>query len=199
MKDLKQKIRNDKREFRIVEDGIIADINNVGNIQSYKVNFDEIRSDEFINVKTAHPLAWLFIVSGILNVILLTTLLTEFFQTSFEQGKWIFIGALGVLIIIIGTLKEHFQQVDMKHLDANKPLSFIYTKKYKSEVDNFISQIHLDQKEFFKKTYYRIDPVLPFDVQKSRILWLYENKYIAEKEYRTILNELENKKLIDGE
>ena len=96
MKDLKQKIRNDKREFRIVEDGIIADINNVGNIQSYKVNFDEIRSDEFINVKTAHPLAWLFIVSGILNVILLTTLLTEFFQTSFEQGKWNFIGAIGV-------------------------------------------------------------------------------------------------------
>jgi uncharacterized membrane protein len=199
MKHIKQKIRSDKREFRIVEDGIIVDINNVGNIQNYKVNFNEIRRDEFINVKTAHPLAWLFILSGVLNVILLTTILTEFFQTSFEQGKWIFIGAFAVFLIIIVTLKDHFQKVDIKNLDANKPLSFIYTKKYKSEVDKFINQIHLEQKEFFKKNYYRIDAVLPFDVQKNRILWLYENKYIAENEYKAILKELENKRLIDGE
>ena len=67
------------------------------------------------------------------------------------------------------------------------------------EVDEFICQIHLAQKEYFKKVYYRVDPILPFDFQKTRILWLYENKYILENEYKVILDELENKRLIDGE
>lgn len=120
MKHLKQKIRNDKREFCIVEDGVIVDINDVGNIQNYKVNFHDIGKDEYINLKAAHPLAWLFVLSGVLNIILVTTVLTEFFQTSFEQGKWIFVGAFMVFVIIIVSLKEHFQKVSMKNLASNK-------------------------------------------------------------------------------
>ena len=52
MKHLKQKTRNDKREFCIVEDGVIVDINDVGNIQNYKVNFHDIgkaRSDNMMS------------------------------------------------------------------------------------------------------------------------------------------------------
>ena len=67
------------------------------------------------------------------------------------------------------------------------------------EVDEFICQIHLAQKEYFKKVYYRVDLFFLFDFQKTRILWLYENKYILENEYKVILDELENKRLIDGE
>lgn len=199
MKHLKQKIRNDKREFRIVEDGVIVDINDVGNIQNYKVNFHDIGKDEYINLKAAHPLAWLFVLSGVLNIILVTTVLTEFFQTSFEQGKWIFVGAFMVFVIIIASLKEHFEKVSMKNLASNKPLSFIYTKKNQSEVDAFIGEIHSEQRNFYKNMYYRIDPILPFETQKNRVLWLYENNHINENQYKTILKELENKRIIDGE
>ncbi len=199
MNILKQKIRKDKRRFEIVDDGVIVDINNLGSIQNYKVNFDEIRKDEFINIKSADTIVWLFVFSAIFNVIFLTIILTEFGNISFENGKWIFLGLMSVIIIIFGTLKDHFQKVNIKTLESNKPLNFIYTKKTSNEVDNFISQIKEKQKTFLKNLYFKVDPIIPFEVQKSRILWLYETEIISEKEYRNILSELERKKVIEGE
>ena len=199
MKTLSQKIRNNKRIFTIQEDGVLVDINNLGNIQKYKVNYDEIRKDEYVHIQSAHALVWLFIISGLFNVILFTALLTETFGWLNSYGQWVLFGGLFIFSLVVVAFKEHFQRVDLKSLDANKALSFVYTKKQRKAVDDFILQIKKAQEQYFKDKYFKIDPVIPIDIQKTRLLWLYDNQYINESEYRVVMEELEQRWLANGD
>ena len=54
------------------------------------------------------------------------------------------------------------------------------------------------KKDYFVKEYFKVDNLLPVDVQKGRIQWLYENKYVSEKDAKFILEELETKRIIGG-
>ena len=47
------------------------------------------------------------------------------------------------------------------------------------------------QIEFFRKKYFLIDPVLPYNVQYERYIWLYSNKYINENEFEVIKEDLD--------
>ena len=71
-----------------------------------------------------------------------------------------------------------------------------YRKKDEKNVDDFISKIYEAKKNFLVKQYYKIDDLLPLDTQKFRIQWLYENKYISEKETKFILEEIETQRII---
>lgn len=196
---LTQKIRKDKRSFEIVEDGVLVDIQNLNNIQKYKVNFDEIRKDEYINIKRPDPIVILFIFSAVFNAIFFSIIVTEYAQISFENSRWTVFGIFSVLIMVLIGFKEQYQKVYLKSLESNKPLNFIYTKKTTKEVDEFIYQIKAKQKEYLRKKYFKVDPIIPFETQKNRILWLYETELISAIEYEQIMTELENNRLIKGE
>ena len=43
----------------------------------------------------------------------------------------------------------------------------------------------------FRKKYFLIDPVLPYNVQYERYIWLYSNKYINENEFEVIKEDLD--------
>lgn len=193
-----QKIRKDKRSFEIVEDGVLVDIQNLNNIQRYKVNFDEIRKDEYVNIKRPDAIVVLFVFSALFNAIFLSIIVTEYAQIAFENSRWIVLGIFSFLVMILIGFKEQYQKVYLKSLESNKPLNFIYTKKTSKEVDKFINQIKSKQKEYLRKKFFKVDPIIPFETQKSRILWLYETELISAIEYEQILTELENNRLIKG-
>lgn len=66
------------------------------------------------------------------------------------------------------------------------------------EVNSFITKIKESKKDFYLKTYYKVDNLIPAHVQISRIHWLYENKYINESDAKFILDEIDSKRIIEG-
>ncbi len=198
MMTLKQKMGNDRRSFTIETDGVYVDSTDLENTQKYKVNYVEIRKDEYIYRKTAHSLFSWLCASFLLNAIFLTALLTESFSLLADYGHYVFFASLLPLIILVSVYREHFQKVELKSLDADKALTFIYTKKYGESVDAFIAEIKKAQQRYFKDKYFKIDPIIPPDIQESRLLWCYDNGYINESEYRVIMEELEHRLLTNG-
>ncbi len=196
---LEQQIRGDKRRFKLTPEGVDVYFNQRGNEQRYNLSFDQIKTNEHVYIKKADPVVWFFVFSALLNAILLNIVITDSYDLSFENGKWVFIGCFCIFLLILLLLKDHFQKVNMLSLDADKYLSFIYNSKYKDAVDAFISDIKSHQMSYYRTKFYLIDPIIPYEIQKSRLLWLYESNHISETEYETIHTELENQKIIKGE
>lgn len=199
IKKIEQKLRGEQQVFMIVEDGVLVHRNYRNNKESYKVNFENINSNQYISIKSADTLTYLFVFSALLNIILLNVIIQEMSDIPEAYGMWIFMGLIGVFVIILVLLREHFIKVDIKSLEADKPLIFFYTKKTKDEVDLYIKTILKSQKQYFRNKYFKVDPVLPFHTQKERVLWLYDKEFITENEYIIVLEELEAKRAIDGE
>lgn len=202
MQQLIQKVRREKQSFTIVEEGLEVEINHSIDKESYLINFDEILTNEFVMVKAADWMVLLFVFSSVFNAILLNVIIMEFSDISAAHGIYVFLGLLGVLAIIFISLKEHFTRVNIKILEVNnskKPLAFFYTLKTKDEVDAFITTIQQAKREYFRKKYFKVDPIISFFTQKERFVWLYEKQYITEKEYWFILEALETQRVIAGE
>jgi uncharacterized membrane protein YkgB len=80
--------------------------------------------------------------------------------------------------IVIGIYWSEFKNESIKVLKSKNPINFFYREKERKEVNDFITLIKESKKQFFINQYYKVDNLIPIDVQKHRIHWLYENKYI---------------------
>jgi hypothetical protein len=198
MNTLAQKDGRNSKCFEIQEDGVFVKNNFAKEINEYKVYFPDIQNDETVFRKKKDPVLIGIVISMIFNSILLTIVINETYQLSYSIGMIVFVTALIPSLIVTALCNNEFRRENSKSLTASKPLIFSYTKKEINEVDAFISNIKESKKQFFLKTYYKVDNLIPIPVQISRIHWLYENKYISESDAKFIIDELESKRILEG-
>ncbi|MGL5112984.1 MAG: hypothetical protein ACRC6O_10150 [Flavobacterium sp.] len=185
---LEIKFRNQKQSFEILEDEIIVDLATSKHKLKYNVPLEEIKKTHFITKTKEDGFFLISLFSFILNFLFLSYLIIENYKLGnlFLQSS-----LLTISLVSIWGIKAFFDGYDEKHLDASKLLYFIYTKKNVAKVDQFIELIYTKQKDYFRKKYFVIDAVLPYNVQYERYLWLYTNNYINDNEYEIIKEDLD--------
>jgi hypothetical protein len=188
MEKLVIKYRNQKQTFEILDEEIKVDLQTSKHKLQYNILLEDIKKTQYIVKTKQNSFTILAFFSFILNVILLFYLFSDFLEFSKNLLTSIFISISFIIVLVSKTL---FEEYDEKHIDSSKLFYFIYTKKNASQVDNFINLVYQKQMEFFRKKYFFIDPVLPYNIQFERYIWLYNNKYINENEYEVIKEDLD--------
>lgn len=198
MNILTQKDGRNSKYFAIQEDGVFVKNNFAKEINEYKVYFPDVQDDETVFRKKKDPVLIGIVISMVFNSILLTIVINQGYELSYSIGMIVFVLALIPTFIVTAICNNEFRRENSKSLTATKPLIFSYSKKEMDEVDSFISKIKESKKEYYLKTYYKVDNLIPAHVQIGRIHWLYENKYISESDAKFIIEQLESKRIIEG-
>ncbi len=198
MNTLVQKGGRNSKSFEIQEDGILVKDNFAKEIREYKVYFTDILDDESVIRKSKDLVLIAIVISVLFNGILLNIVINESYNLSASTGTFVFIAVMIPVFVIVTLCNNEFRKENSKTLSAAKPLIFSYTKKETAEVDLFISEIKESKKNYFLKVYYKVDNLIPIPIQISRIHWLYENKYITERDAKFIIEQLESKRIIEG-
>lgn len=187
-KKIEIKFKNQKQIFEISDDGLSVDLNTINQKVKYLIPFEEIEKSSFIKKGEPDKLTIRLYASVFLNLFLILTLVTVLNDAPKQAiGVMFFLMLIPFIFIIV----KNTQVYEEKHLKASKLLYFIYTNKNKYEVDNFIEQIYNAKINYFRKKYFIIDPILPYQLQNERYIWLYTNKFIDENEYEVIKEDLD--------
>jgi hypothetical protein len=185
---LEIKYRNQKQSFEILDEEIRVDLNTAKHKLKYNIPLEDIKSTHFISKTKQNGFTFIAYFSIILNFILAIYISSEFLKLTQNILLSIFFSTSFAAVFVLKTLYEDNNE---KHIDSSKLFYFIYTKKNAAEVDAFIELVYQKQIEFFRKKYFLIDPVLPYNLQYERYIWLYTNKYINENEYEIIKEDLD--------
>ncbi len=185
---LEIKYRNQKQSFEILEDEIVIDLDTPKHKLKYNIPLEEIKTTQYINKTKEDSTSMLLNFSLFLNLSFILYFVVDNFNMSPVLVQSIF---LITSLVFVAVMKFFFDGHDEKHIDSSKIFYFIYTKKNAAAVDNFIALVYKKQKDYFRKKYFLIDPILPYGVQNERYIWLYSNKYINENEYEVIKEDLD--------
>ncbi len=198
MNVLEQKDGRNKKYFEIQEDGVFVRTLFAKELNEYKIHFNDIQLDESVFRKAKDPILIGIVISVLLNSILLTIFINESYNLSDRMGMMVFIVTMIPSLIITALCNNEFKRENSKSLAAAKPLVFSYGKKQMPAVDYFILKIKEAKKDYYLKAYYKVDNLIPSQVQISRIHWLYENQYITESDAKFIIDEINHKRMIEG-
>ncbi|WP_374507491.1 hypothetical protein [Flavobacterium sp.] len=182
------KFRNQKQSFEILENEIIVDLNTSKHKLKYNIPLEDIKNTHYIVKTKQNGFTLLAYFSLILNFVLLIYIFSDLLKLSQNLLLSILISTSFAIVFV---LKTFFEDYTEKHIDSSKLFYFIYTKKNALEVDTFIELVYQKQIDFFRKKYFQIDVVLPYNIQYERYIWLYNNKYINENEFEVIKDDLE--------
>lgn len=185
---LEIKFKNQKQTFEILDDEIIVDLDTAKHKLKYNIPLEEIKATQYINKTKEDLTSMLFYFSLFLNVSFILYLISDYFKFTPVLIQSIL---LSTLLAFVAVIKTFFDGHNEKHIDSSKLFYFIYTKKNSLEVDKFIELVYKKQIAFYRKKYFIIDPVLPYNVQYERYIWLYSNKYISETEFEVIKEDLD--------
>lgn len=185
---LEIKFNYQRQTFLIEENGVAADLFTTVHKMKYTIPFEEIQKKFFIKKGTPDRISNLLYMSAFLNIFLVLYIIVLVNNAPLNALRII----AGLLLLpFIFYLVRISSEYEEKHIESSSPLYFIYTKKNKVEIDNFIELIYAKQVEFFRKKYFYIDPILPYNIQFERYVWLYSNKFITENEYQVIKEDLD--------
>ena len=185
---LEIKYRNQKQSFEILDEEIRVDLNTAKHKLKYNIPLEDIKSTHFTSKTKQNGFTLIAYFSIILNFVFAIYISSQFLKLTQNILLSIFFSTSFAVVFVLKTLFEDYNE---KHIDSSKLFYFIYTKKSASQVDAFIELVYKKQIEFFRKKYFLIDPVLPYNVQYERYIWLYSNKYINENEYEVIKEDLD--------
>lgn len=185
---LEIKFKNQKQTFEILEDEIIVDLDTAKHKLKYNIPLEEIKSTQFINKTKEDSSTMLLYFSLFLNIAFIIYLISDYFKFGPVLIQSILLSSSLAFVAVIKTFLDGHNE---KHIDSSKLFYFIYTKKNSSEVDQFIELVYQKQIDFFRRKYFIVDPILPYNVQYERYIWLYSNKYINENEYEVIKEDLD--------
>jgi len=185
---LEIKFKNQKQSFEILEDEIVVDMHTAKHKLKYNIPLDDIKNNWHILEGSLDRVSMGLSASILFNVILMICLLA-ITQDAPPLAMEIISYLLFLPFIMSGILyaKRHQE----KHISSSKLFYFIYTEKNKNEVDRFIDLIFKKQIDFFKRKYYKVDPVLPYQTQYDRYVWLYSNEYITQNDFEDIKEDLD--------
>lgn len=185
---LEIKFRNQKQTFEILEDEIIVNLDTAKHKLKYNIPLEEIKSTQYINKTKEDLTSMLLYFSLFLNISFILYLISDYFKFTPVLIQSILLSTLLTFVTII---KAFFDGHNEKHIDSSKLFYFIYTKKNSQEIDKFIELVYKKQIDFYRRKYFIIDPILPYNIQYERYIWLYTNKYINENEYEVIKEDLD--------
>ena len=188
MDKLKIKVRNQSQEFEILEDSLFVNLNTVKHKLKYKIPFEEIKNDCYTIRSKGDKKDTFLYISIFFNIILSFFIFFENYKINLIYVYALIFPFTMVLSFLFNEINKGFEE---KHIESSKILYFICTKKNSVEVDNFINLLFKKRNAYFKNKYFLIDPVLPYNVQYERHIWLYNNKYISETEFEVIKEELD--------
>jgi hypothetical protein len=192
---LKQKHWPEFKNFKIEKNGLRLETRQEDQFVNTLIDFDQIGNKEVIVNKKANPYGILAFASIFVNVmILIGYAATSISSSGILSG----IGA-GLTIGFSLWARQLFKFSKEKVLQGQQSISFFYGKKEKEHVDQFIQKLQSTKTSYIRDKYMKIDRYTPRDILKSRFIWLKENQYISETEIEILMQELENRKLIDGE
>ena len=182
------KFKNQTQILEILDDGILVDLNTVSQKVKYEIPFEDIEKGNYIKKGEPDKITIRLYTSVFLNLFLILTLITVLNDAPTQAiGIMFFLMLIPFAFLIV----KSSQVYEEKHLKSSKLLYFIYTNKNKNEVDNFIKEIYKAKVDYFRRKYFLIDPVLPYQLQNERYIWLYTNEYIDENEYEVIKEDLD--------
>ena len=185
---LEIKFKNQKQSFEILEDSLLVDLNTLKHQMEYKIPFDEIKNDIYTVRSKGDKKEALLYLSIFFNIILSLFIFFENYKFDLIYLYSLIFPLTLVLSLSFNVINKGFEE---KHIESSKILYFIYAKKNASEIDTFIKNIFEKRNAFFKDKYFLIDPVLPYNVQYERYVWLYTNKYITQYEFDEIKEDLD--------
>jgi hypothetical protein len=188
MTTLKIKLHNQSQEFTILDDALAIDFNTDEHKLAYKIPFEEIKNSTYTIRKKRDKNEALLYISVFFNVILILFIFSDELKIGLIYISYLLLPLTIILTLGLTIFNKGFEE---KHIESDKILYFIFTKKNEIEIDRFISCIFEKRNAFFKNKYLIIDPVLPYHFQIDRILGLYTNKFITESEYEIIKEELD--------
>ena len=185
---LEIKLKNQKQSFEILEDSLFVYLNTLKHQLEYKIPFEEIKNDIYtIRSKGDKKESFLY-TSLFFNIVLSLFIVSENYKIDLIYVYSLIFPLTLVLTFAFNEINKGFEE---KHIESSKILYFIYTKKNSNEIDVFIKSLFEKRNAYFKSKYFLIDPVLPYNVQHERYIWLYTNKYISENEYEVIKEDLD--------
>lgn len=185
---LEIKFKNQTQILEILDDGILVDLNTITQKVKYEIPFEEIEKGSYVKKGDPDKITIRLYTSVFLNLFLILTLVTVLNDAPKQAiGVMFFLMLIPFVFLIV----KNSQVYEEKHLKSSKLLYFIYTNKNKNEVDNFIEQIYKAKVNYFRKKYFLVDTVLPYQLQNERYIWLYTNEYIDENEYEVIKEDLD--------
>jgi hypothetical protein len=185
---LKIKFKNQEQYFEILDEEILVDLKTAKHKVKYNIPLDDIKNTWVIQNGSIDIQTNWFYISIFINVILIL-LIIVLINDGRQSAIQMF--AIPMIIPFILLLKNISEVYKEKHITSSRLFYFIYTKKNAEQVDAFIKQVYQHQRALFRKNYFLIDSVLPYNVQFERYIWLYNNKHINENEFDVIKGELD--------
>jgi hypothetical protein len=76
-------------------------------------------------------------------------------------------------------------------LEDNKNFMVLYDKPTKIEAEEFIDQIFLSRKQYYREQYFHIDYDNDKKAEIDRMKWLRSEDIISEKEFIVVIEEIE--------
>jgi hypothetical protein len=167
-------INLDRFTYTINEDGIRLLKKGIVASSDTFVDFEDIGSK--IIAEKSRKLLWLLI--AIIFFILAITVFVKRLQGGpVGHGAEIFHISLSLLFFSIYFITKKNLLFLVKS-DNTNGIEFIYTNKYKQQVDDFIKLLLQKRDTYLLETYSSIDDMLPYQQQYNNLVWLYELKII---------------------
>ena len=197
MNTLHQKKGNDFRKYDILADGLQVETSIEGEYQTYKMRFEEIGFEDVVYSRKPSPITILLFISLLLNAVGLLVLLVRWLSKLGLEGGLISGITAALTVIILGLFNRLFQQQTEKVIEGTRSITFFYGNKEVQEVNDFITELKVKQKAYIRKKYMRIDHLLPVDQQEDTFYWLYEGDFISRTELEILMEELDNRRIME--
>ena len=195
MNTLRQKQWPEFKNFTIEQSGLRLETRQDDQFINTIIDFDQIGKKEVIVNQKANPYGVIAFVSIFINVIILLGFVVEHVDNS-----GILSGISGGLIVGFGFwARQLFKFSKQKYIEGPYSISFFYNKKEREKVDEFIKELQSRKVTFLRDKVMKVDKYTPTDQLKSRFIWLRQNDYINDNELDILIEQLDNRKLIDGE
>lgn len=196
MTEIYQKRGKEVRGYKIQNDGLATEIKSNGNHQLFKIRFEEIDFDEVVSTKKPQPMEVGLLISVFLNLIFLLVIISnEMIKTNETIISAVAIGIIGGLSVWTINL---FKRSKEKILRGQQNLFFFYEPKEQSKVDSFIENLKVKQREYMREKYMQIDTLRPIANQEQTFFWLHDKDFISTEELEFLIEELNNRMIIDG-
>lgn len=198
MKEIYQKRGQEIRSYKIIDDGLEAEIQINGELQAFNIQFEEIDFIQIISNKKVYQLELGLFISIVFNLLFILILVSDWLIKITENEIIPSTIAFGVIAVLTPWSITLFKTKKELILKGTQNLFFFYNQEEIEKVNDFVKSLKYEQKEYIRKKYMLIDELIPHETQEQTFYWLYNKKFITRSELEIMLDNLDNRRLIEG-
>ncbi len=187
-----QKKGQEVRDYKITENGLEAVIRSKGQSQSYNINFEDIEFNEVAVKSHVNTVEIGLFISVFVNLFLILFLFYTYLDITVISAIAIgIVAGMGIWSV------QLFKTKPEKIFKGPQTLFFFYGSREKPEVNQFLTELQSAQRIYIRKKYMRIDDFIPWENQEQNFYWLYKRNFISRNEMELLVEELDNRKIIN--